>query len=189
MDSKVPKNVTVDEFFKVYVPKQFQETLGNLEVSAMAGKEFTVQFNIDDKKYCLRIKDGKNLEVIPGGIDKAMLAIGISEEFWRDAVTGKAAGATDQFTDPRQAANLDRYNTLLSTKGTMNVELSQPDGKVAPLKMVFNGESSPNVTMRISLSDWIGMQKKETDGQALFMAGKMQVDGDMMFLIQLQSLI
>ena len=45
MESKVPANVSVDDFFKNFVPKQFVEVLGKLDVSAMAGKVFTVQFN------------------------------------------------------------------------------------------------------------------------------------------------
>jgi len=189
VEFKVPADVSVDEFFKTHVPKQFKEVLATANVSAMAGKEFTLQFDIEGKKYALKIKDGKALEVIPGGLDKAMLSLKLKESFWRDSITGKIPGALDQFTDPTQAADAGRYNALLATKGTLKVELTKEDGQMAPLAMTFNGESTPEVTIKLALGDWLAMQKKETDGQSLFLAGKMQFDGDIAFLMQLQSLI
>jgi len=189
VEFKVPADVSVDDFFKNYVPRQFQETLAAVNVSAMAGKEFTLQFNIEGKKYCLRIKDGKNLEVIPGGMKKAMLSLTIGESFWRDAITGKVPGAMDQFTDPSQVADVHRYNLLQITKGTLKVELTKNDGQVVPMTLTFNGEAAPEVTLKLALSDWLAMQKKETDGQSLFLAGKMQFEGDIAFLMQLQSLV
>ena len=189
VEFKVPADVSVDDFFKTHVPNQFKESLATANVSAMAGKEFTLQFNIEGKKYALRIKDGKALEVIPGGLPKAMLTLSLSESFWRDSITGKVPGAMDQFTDPSQAADANRYNALLNTKGTLKVELKLPDGKVVPLAMTFNGEVAPEVTIKLAMSDWLAMQRKETDGQSLFMAGKMQFDGDVSFLMQLQSLV
>ena len=189
LEFKVPANVSVDDFFKTYVPKQFEEVLASTNVSAMAGKDFTLQFNIEGKKYCLKIKDGKNLEVIPGGIDKAMLSLTLGESFWRDSITGKVPGAMDQFTDPSQVADVSRYNLLQSTKGTLKLEMKLENGQVVPMTICFNGEASPEVTLKLAMSDWLSMQKKETDGQSLFLAGKMQFDGDISFLMQLQSLV
>jgi putative sterol carrier protein len=189
VEFKVPADVSVDDFFKAYVPKQFQEALATTNVSAMAGKEFTLQFDIGGKKYALKIKDGKALEVIPGGLDKAMLSLKLQESFWRDSITGKIPGAMDQFTDPSQVADVNRYNTLLSTKGTLKVELSKADGQMVPLAMTFNGEATPEVTIKLALDDWLALQKKQADGQSLFLAGKMQFEGDIAFLMQLQSLI
>lgn len=189
VEFKVPADVSVDDFFKTHVPKQFKDVLATANVSAMAGKEFTLQFDIEGKKYALKIKDGKALEVIPGGLDKAMLSIRLQESFWRDSITGKVPGAMDQFTDPAQAADPGRYNLLLSTKGTLKVELSQEDGRKVPLALTFNGEAAPEATIKLAMSDWLAMQKKQVDGQSLVLAGKMQFDGDLMFLMQLQSLL
>jgi len=95
----------------------------------------------------------------------------------------------DQFTDPGQAADLKRYNALQATKGIMKLELKMDDGNTEKLSITFNGETSPEVTLKLAFSDWLAMQKKEADGQALFMAGKLQFDGDMMFLMQLQAFV
>ena len=186
---QVPATVEVDEFYRKILPAQFKELSAGVDFSAMAGKEFTLQFNIGGRKYCLRIVGGGDLEVIEGGIDKPMLTLVLSESDWRDSVTGRIEGILDRFTDTSQVADTARYQRLLSTRGTLNVELARGDGPVMPIAMIFNGQEKPAVSMRLALSDWVAMQRKEVNGQTLFMSGKMKATGDMMFLLSLQELI
>ena len=186
---KVPADISVDDFFKTYIPKQFSETVKSADMSAMAGKEFSIQFEISGQKYCLHIKDGKDLKVIAGGIDKPMLSVKLNEPDWRDTITGKTQGIIDRFTDPTQAADPNMFSNLVGTRGTLHVELTKPDGKVMPFSMSFNAEKEPAATIKLSLENWVAMQKKETNGQNLFMAGKMQFDGDVVFLMSLNNLL
>lgn len=185
----VPQDVAVEDFFKNYVPKQFEEQTKDVDLSFMEGKEFTLQFNVDDKKFCLVVKNGKELEVVEGGIDKPMITLGLSESFWRDTVTGKLPGVTDSFTDPNQVGDERRYNALLGTKGTVSFDLKMEDDSVVPLEMTFNGETTPSTKLKLAFQDWLDIQKGDADGQALFMQGKMEFEGDMMFLMQLQQLM
>jgi len=185
----VPENIGVEDFFSNHVPQQFEEIMSQTDMSAMADKEFTLQFAVGGKKYCLRITSGKNLEIVEGGIEKPILALTLNEDDWRDSVTGKVEGVIDQFTDPSQIADPFRYNKLVSTKGTMDLELKKDDGSSMPITMVFNGTETPHVALSLALSDWVAMQKKEVNGQVLFMNGKMQTKGDLMFLMSLQALI
>ena len=189
VEFNVPANISVEDFFKVHVPKQFQDALSKVDLAFLAGKAFTLQFDIDAKKYCVKVSGNKNLEIIPGGIDHPMLTLALSEAFWRDAVTGKVAGAMDQFTNPAQMADAKRYDLIQNTKGTLKVEMKLESGQVVPLTIRFNAAAAPETTIKLAMSDWIAMQKKETDGQNLVMAGKMQFDGDVMFLMQLQNLL
>ncbi len=185
----VSEDVGVHDFFTKIVPEQFQEISGQTDLSMMAGKEFTLQFHVDDLIYCLRVQDGKDLEIVEGGIEKPMIALKVSEADWRDAVTGKTEGVIDRFTDPAQVADLDRYNKLLATKGTLHLELRRETGDIMLADLVFNGEATPEVTIKLAMSDWVDMQNGETNGQVLFMSGKMQAQGDMMFLMSLQTLM
>jgi putative sterol carrier protein len=185
----VPEGIAVDEFFQKIVPEQFQEIAAGTDLSLMAGREFTLQFQVEGRRYCLRVRDGKDLEIVEGGIPKPMIELKVSEADWREAVTGKAEGVIDRFTDPTQVADLNRYNKLLATKGTLHLELKKPGGGVMPVDLVFNGEAKPEVTIKLAMSDWVDMQKGEANGQILFMSGKMQAQGDMVFLISLQSLL
>jgi len=185
----VSEDVSVHDFFTKFVPEQFRQIAAETDLSAMAGRQFTLQFQVDGKRYCLRVQGGKDLEIVEGGIDKPMLELKVSEADWRDAVTGKSQGVIDRFTDPAQAADLDRYNRLLVTKGTLHLELKKPDGSVLPVDLVFNGEAKPEVTIKLAMSDWVAMQNGEVNGQILFMSGKLQAQGDMVFLISLQALL
>lgn len=185
----VPEDIEVEDFYTQVVPRHFKEAISGLDPSTMSGKEFTLQFHIDEKVYCLRITDGKDLEMIEGGIEKPMLALSLRETDWREAVTGKMTGLLDRFTDPIQAADPDRYNKLLGTKGNLKIELKKDDGAIMPVTLIFNGEEKPEVTMKLDLSDWVAMQMNEVTGQALFMSGRLQAQGDMVFLMGLQALL
>jgi putative sterol carrier protein len=186
---RVPDDVTVDAFFNEYVPSQFGDLIAGADLSSLKGKEVTLQFNISGKQYCLKITDGTKLEVIKGGVDKAMLTLSLSENDWRDSVTGKIEGLIDQFTDPAQIADAKRFNALSTTKGACTMEIKKGDGSNIPVTMIFNGEDKPTVTLNLDLPDWIAMQKKETTGQALFMNGKLKFTGDMVLLMKLQTMM
>lgn len=186
---KVPEDVSVDAFFNEFVPAQFGDLIGGADLSSLKGKEVTLQFNISDKVYCLKITDGTKLEVVKGGIPNAMLTLTISEKDWRDSVTGKIEGLIDQFTDPAQMADARRLSTLMTTKGACTMQLKKADGNTIPVTMTFNGEDKPGVTLNLDLPDWISMQKKETTGQALFMNGKLKFTGDMVLLMKLQTMM
>ena len=185
----VPENVTVDDFFRTHVPAQFQEITEGVDLSSMDGLEFTLQFDIEGKKYCLKITGGAELEMIEGGVEKPVLALSLSEPDWRDAVTGKVEGTFDRFIDPLQIADPTRYNALLSTKGTLHVVLRGGNGSTTKASLVFNAAAQPQVTMTLVLSDWEALQNKEVAGPMLFMSGKLKADGDMMFLMALQQLL
>ena len=124
--------------------------------------------------------------MVAGGVAKPILTICLSEADFRKAITGQAEGVIDRFSDPFQIADINIFNTLLATKGRLNVEL---DGGAMKFSMVFNGEPSPEASIKLALADWVSMQKKETNGQNLFMAGKMQFDGDVVFLMSLNNLL
>ncbi len=185
----VADNVSVDEFFKDAIPKQFKDMIAGADMSALSGKEFKLQFNVDGKKYCLDIKNGDSVEIIEDGVEKPVLEISIGESDWRDAVTGKLEGVIDRFIDPSQLANAEVLATLTSTTGALNLELAKPDGAALSFSLIFNGNPSPEAGLNLALEDWVSMQKGETDGQALVMSGKMNFTGDMMFLMGLQSLM
>jgi putative sterol carrier protein len=185
---QVPSGVSVNDFFEKYVPEQFKEITAGANLSSLAGKEVNLQFNVNDQKFCLNIKDGTNLNVIKGGVDKPLLTLSLSEGVFLDAVTGKMEGMIDRFTDPVEIADPMRLKNLMDTKGTLNLTLKQ-DGKEIPVTMIFNGEAAPKVDITIDFQDWLAMQNKQTTGQNLFMNGKLKFAGDMTLLMKLQTLI
>ncbi len=185
----VPHDVEIASFFGEHVTSYFNKQTASINTSAMSGKEFTVQYNISDKKYCLRIKDGKHLEIIDGGIENPMLCMAMGEPDWRDNISGRVEGGLDRFIDPIQILDPGRYRKLVQIQGTLNLRLKKKNGSIMPVDITFNNKSKPSVMLNLKLPIWVAMQKGKKSGQMLFMTGRMKVKGDMMFLMKCQSLM
>jgi hypothetical protein len=148
----VPSGVSVDDFFTKHVPSQFKEITAGANLSALTGKEINLQFNVNAQKYCLKIKDGTNLEIVKGGVDKPLLTLALSDQVLLDSVTGKIEGMIDRFTDPVEIADPMRLKNLMDTKGTLNLTLKNGDNAI-PVTMIFNGEAKPSVDISLELKD------------------------------------
>lgn len=189
---EVSDDISVKDYFEQVVPEMVKEQMAGAPVANMDGTEFTVEFDVkgdQDYVYGISVKDAKEVQITEGPLDKAMIKLELSEDMWRKAVTGKLEGAMDMFTDMSQTANRQRYDALAGTNGRMTVELTLPDGSVAPLKIVFNGAASPEVTFKVALEDWALMQKGELAGPTAFMTGKLKIEGDMPFAMSLGNLM
>ncbi len=184
----VQSGASVEDFFVNCIPAQFNDAVSGADLSSLVGKEIHLQFNISDVVYCLKIRDGKSVEVIRGDAEKPLLALALSDSVFLDALCGKYEGLFDRFIDPVEISDPVKLKNLMDTKGTLNLSLKQENQNI-PMAMVFNGEVKPCVDISLELKDWIAMQKKEVNGQALFMNGKLKFSGDMALLMRLQTLI
>ncbi len=192
MELFVSEAMGVKEYFEEFVPKMFEEQLAKTPLSGMEGTVFTIEFDIangETRIYGITVKDAKEIQISEGSMEDPMVRIGLSEDVWRKSVTGKMGGAMDMFTDASQMANKRRYETLASTKGTMNLQLSLPDGSVAPIKVIMNGADSPAVTFSAGVDDWAQIATGQVSGPAAFMSGKLKMDGDMSFAMSLGNLM
>lgn len=190
---KAPEDISVDEFFTKFVPDQFNqmnELFSVIDFSFLTGRDFKMQFDIEGKVYSVTFKNGKDLEVTKGLIDKPNFTLIVSEKDWRDAVTGKFNELADDFTgDPTSFIDARRYKAFMSVNGTVNMNLKKKDGSNVPLRLIFNGEESPAVTVNLDMLDGLDMMNRSTTGPALFMKGKLKFSGNMVLLMKLQSLM
>lgn len=189
---EIADDIAVKEYFEEMVPKIFAEELAKSPVLGMEGTEFVLQFDVmgaAKQTYNITIKDARDLEVKGGPADSPDVTVEIREDDWRDAVTGKVAGAVDMFTDTAQLANKAKYDMLKTTKGTLNLDLSLEGAENIPIKIVFGGAESPAVTFRLTLDDWVLMSKGELVGVTAFMSGKLKIEGDMPFAMSLGNLV
>jgi len=184
----VQSGASVEDFFVNCIPAQFNEAVSGADVSSLAGKEIHLQFKVSDSAYCLKIKDGKSVEVIKGDAEKPLLALALSDQVFLDALSGKYQGLFDRFIDPVEISDPVKLKNLMDTKGALNLSLTK-DGNDIPMSMVFNGEAKPCVDICLELKDWIALQNREVSGQTLFMNGKLKFSGDLGFLMRLQTLM
>jgi putative sterol carrier protein len=192
MELFVSEDMGVREYFEEFVPKMFAEQIAKAPVSGMEGTVFTIEFDINDGSnqiYGITVKDAKEIQIAEGAPENPMVKIELSEDVWRKAVTGKMAGAVDMFTDMGQMADRRRYDTLASTRGTMKLQLSMPDGSVASIKVVMNGADSPAITFSASVEDWAEIATGKVTGPAAFMSGKLKMEGDLAFAMALGNMM
>jgi putative sterol carrier protein len=184
-----PENVTVEGFFKEYLYGKLMEVRETADLSWLAGKEFTANYEVNGSRFGMRIKDGTDLEVVDGGIGQAMLEVRMSEDFWRDMATGKIESGMDSYILPGgSSADKDRYNALQEIKGTLKINMEIGD-EIEEISMVLNGEPQPEAKITIALEDFVSINKGEADGPSLVMTGKLKIDGDISFLLSVQEML
>lgn len=188
---EIKEDVTVKEYFEEFAPEMFDERVSGTNLSGMEGTEFRVQFDImgDEKQtYGLVIKDAKELEVVSGPLPDPIITIELSENTWRESVTGKLEGVVENLAGLGEEASRARYDQVKAMKGTLNLELARQDMPGVQLKVVFNGAEKPSTTFKASLENWVKISKGELAGPAAFMSGSLKIEGDMPFAMALGNL-
>jgi putative sterol carrier protein len=189
----VKEDVTVQEYFEEFVPAMFEEQVKGATITDMDGTLAKMMFNIasDGQKntYSLVIKDAKDLQVVAGPADDALVTLDMDEDTWRAAVTGKLAGAIDMFTDVNKVANRARFEKLKDIKGTLVLDLTKDDGSPVNLSIMFNGAPDPKAVFKCSLPSWVQISSGQISGVNAFMAGQLKIEGNMPLAIELSALV
>ncbi len=77
--------------------------------------------------------------------------------------------------------------TSVSLNPMRDVHLRQRDVRRGASR-VRQVDDSPRLTLKLALSDFIRLIFNQADGTQLFMTGKMKLQGDMMFEMQMQGM-
>ncbi len=184
----VSHDIALDEFFDVHVLQHFETSTAGSDVSSMMGKEFTLQYEVGEAKYGLRIKDGNKFESVKGGIEGPMLRLHMEELNWRDYISGRADLGLDNFIDPTSLLDPKRFDKLSGMEGTLFLKLNR-DGETVVATITFNNEPAPSATLKLKLDDWLALQQGQTSATKLLMTGKISAGGDLGLITKCQSLI
>jgi long-chain acyl-CoA synthetase len=186
----VPEDVSVSEYFENLLPRLFAHTVKPDLPSDLAGTEFTLQYTIRlpdaEAVYGVRVNDGQSVDVIPGGLAHPNLSVVLTETDWRDTVTGNVTLGRTPFDLLHSRARLDRAHAI---KGTLNLELTRPDGSLYRTTMRYNESQDPSVTLMMTVANYAAMQRGELSGQAAFLNGSLKFEGDLGFLMALGALV
>src|SRR5579875_2637764 len=154
-------------------PPQFFEQLLPLGFAAQAGAgapDATLAYRLTGEgggEWTVRIVGGA-MTVERGAAD-AQLAFTLSVDDWRDAVLGRNGAAL----------------ALILPQGRQ----ARPEGGARfRVELCFNGAPTPRTLIRMKLQDYLDMQAGKLNGQELFMTGRLRVEGDLPFLMQVAAL-
>lgn len=180
------EDVTPELFFEQLLPMGFQ---AQREAGGPAPGDMTLQYVLTGDgggEWAVTIADG-TMSTTKGRHD-AVLTFTISAADWKDAVLNRN-GATIALLIPQTPPGRpDNSGRVKQMKGTVAQELARDGMDPFKLEMCFNGAAAPRTVLKAKLADFVGMQERKLNGQELFMTGRLRVEGDMAFMMQVAAL-
>lgn len=193
-----PKDIAPEKYFGEWLPgevapwKPFLGVLGGLSatlsirVTGAGGGEWSCAVN----------KDG--LQVAPGLKDDAVVTIALSVKDFQTAVSGELKmggprGGGAKAPSPTELPKLIERNLagLREVNGILRYQLTDPAAGDFVVDVKFAGpmKDQPDVTVSMGKDVAMEITKGELNPQAAFMAGQVQISGDISLLIQLMPLM
>jgi len=182
---EVSADVTPEQFFKELLPAGFedQKKQGN-----PVPQDFHIQYHLTGDgggDWHVTITDG-TLDAQPTTED-ANITITISVTDWRDALLSRNGANPSLILPGNRPGRPDNSARVKQVRGTLVQELSREGGEPFKLQLTFNGGESPKTILKMKIGDAIALQEGRLNGQEAFMTGKVRVEGDMAFMMQIAA--
>lgn len=184
---QVAEDVTPEQFFEELLPAGYA---AQREAGEAVPQDFTLQYRVTGAgggDWVVAIAGGQ-MTARKGTAADANLTFTLPIDVWRDVVLGRDGATMAVILPQRRPGRPDNSARAKQLKGTMAVELAREGKDPLKVEMTFNGAAAPRTVMQIKLGDYVAMQEGRLNGQEAFMTGKMKVQGDMAFLMQLAAL-
>jgi hypothetical protein len=182
----VPESVTPTQFFEELLP---MGVAAQVEAGATVPESFSMQYNVvgpGGGQWFITIADKK---MSPRkGTGEALVTFTISEDDWRDAVLGRDGASISLILPQSRPGRPDNSGRVKTLKGTMALELAREGRDPAKIEVTFNGAAAPRTLVKMKLPEYVAMQEGRLNGQEAFMTGKMKIEGDLAFLMQIAAL-
>jgi hypothetical protein len=184
---QIPENVTPAQFFEQLLPLGFAAQAAEMPTPPA---DFTIQFSVEGEgggDWVAKIVDGK-MNVSKGRDEAANLTVNIGVDDLLDAILGRNGAALSLILPPQRPGRPDNSARAKQIKGTMALELSRAEKDPFRVAMCFNSGATPKTIMKMTIVDYVSMAEGKLNGQQAFMSGKIKVEGDMAFLMQIAAL-
>jgi len=185
----LPENVTPEQFFEQLLPMGFA---AQAQTGSDGGtpREATMQYHVTGPgggDWTLVIKGGE-MKTSKGTCD-ANVTFTVSIDDWRDAVLARDGASLGLILPQPRPGKPDNSARALGLKGTMGLELSREGKDPFKVEMCFNNAATPKTVIKMKLSEYADMQTGKLNGQEAFMTGKLKVEGDLGFLMQIGQMM
>lgn len=186
-ESQVPEGVSPAQFFQELLPMGFA---AQAESGANVPRgDFSMQFELlgeDGGEWFVAIVEGRMSG--RAGRGEANLGFRLALDDWRDAVLGRNGATLALILPQNRPGRPDNSGRAKQLRGTLALELARDAGEPFRVEMIFGGAAEPRTLMKMKLADYVAMQEGRLNGQEAFMMGKMKVEGDVGFLMQIATL-
>ena len=181
----VPETVTPEQFFEQLLPMGFA---AQRDAGTTPG-DFTIRYRVTGEgggEWVVTIAGGQM--AAQKGSGPANLAYSLSVDDWRDAVLGRDGASIALIVPPDRPGRPDNSARAKQLKGTLAVELAREGREPLRMDMSFNDATAPRTVIKMKIVEYVAMQEGRLNGQEAFMTGKLRVEGDMAFLMQIAAL-
>jgi len=182
----IGEDVTPEQFFEQLLPMGFA---AQRDAGVPAPRDFTMRYRITGAgggEWFVTIANGEMSTRKGGG--EANLAFTLSVDDWRDAVLGRDGASLAIILPQARPGRPDNSARAKQLKGTMAVELAREGKDPMRVEMTFGDAATPRTGMKVKVADYVAMQEGRMNGQEAFMTGKLKIEGDMGFLMQIAAL-
>jgi hypothetical protein len=182
---EIPADLTPAMFFEQLMPAGFQ---AQVEQGLPTPKDYVMQYALGGDgggSWNVAIREG-TMRVQPGSGDSHM-TISISIDDWRDAVFGQNGADLALLLPQTRPGRPDGSEAAKKLRGTMAVELSR-EGEPFRMEIAFGNAPAPRTTVKSKITDYVAIQQGKLNGQEAFMTGRVRVEGDLAFLMQVVAI-
>ena len=184
--TSIQPTTSIDELMTAVLPQRTKDSISSRGVLEELQDTFmTMTLDVSGKYYSYEVTNGSEIEIVFDKIDNAMVTIRVSEE---ELIKMIQNNELDIILMVITELNKSKYETVKNLNGSFKAELSNDDGSNYNIEVIFNGATEPNALFRMKTSDSALMMRKEENPVNLFMAGNMQIEGDMQFSMATQPL-
>ncbi len=180
------ESVTPEQFFGELLPAGFQ---AQRDAGGAVPQELTMQYVLTGDgggEWAVTIKDGQ-LATSKGRHD-AVITFTLSADDFRDAILGRNGATLAILLPQNRPGRPDNSGRVKQMKGTVAQELARDGMDPFKIEMCFNGGEAPRTVLKMKLADFVAMQEGRLNGQEAFMTGRLRIEGDMAFMMQIAAL-
>lgn len=184
--TQIPAGVTPEIFFEQLMPMGFAQQVAE----GAAPGDINIQYTLTGDgggSWLLQIAGG--VMTATKGTGDANIAYTLSAAQWAEAMAGQNGAAPELIVPPQRPGRPDSSGRAKTLKGVMALELARDGAEPFKIETAFGGAAAPRTTMKMKIQDYLDMQTGKLNGQEAFMTGKMRVEGDMGFLMQIAALV
>jgi putative sterol carrier protein len=182
-----PDTITPEQFFEQLMPMGFAAQAAERQSPPA---DATLQFRLSGAgggDWVIQIQGGQMIGR-KGQADQANLTVTLGVDDWRDAVLERN-GASLALVIPQQRPDRpDNSARAMQLKGTLAVDLARDAGEPFKVEMCFNNAAAPRTVIKMKIGEYVAMQTGKLNGQEAFMTGRLRVEGDIAFLMQIATL-
>lgn len=181
----IPPDLTPAMFFEQLMPAGFA---AQVEQGMPVPSNFTMQYHLTGEgggDWHVAIRDKKmSVEKTTAPAD---LTISLSTSDWMDAALGRNGGDLALLLPQSRPGRPDGSEAAKRLRGTMALELAR-EGEPYRMEIAFGGAASPRATVKSKISDYVAIQQGKLNGQEAFMTGRVRIEGDLGFLMQVVAI-